>query len=200
MGFPPGWKNGWKKKHDRKKIDLHLCKLETYTYISLATIYELTAITKILVAGWKHASFLCYSMGARWFLRILGPKLELPSMSAYSPYLRRLWQTGENTYLQHFKCWHDVLLLLNDSWEKDWRCKKYQLAILSVLLSEGSPTSHDAVLWATAKIVNMYKVCAASKSIDSTDKIRTTIRVYFAFYWQLTNEGRYAGTVTVWTK
>ena len=30
-------------------------------------------------------------MGARWFLRILGPKLELPSMSAYSPYLRRLW-------------------------------------------------------------------------------------------------------------
>ena len=51
-------------------------------------IYGLTAITKILVAGWKHASFLCYSMGARWFLRFLGPKLELPSMSAYSPYLK----------------------------------------------------------------------------------------------------------------
>ena len=92
MGFPSGWKNGWKKKlHDRINCDVHLCKLETYTYISLATIYGLTAITKILVAGWKHASFLCYSMGVRWFLRILGPKLELPSMSADSPYLRRLW-------------------------------------------------------------------------------------------------------------
>ena len=28
-------------------------------------MYGLTAIDKILVAGWKHASFLCYSMGAR---------------------------------------------------------------------------------------------------------------------------------------
>ena len=79
-----------KKLHDRKTFWLHLCKLEICTYISLAAIYGLTAITKILVAGWKHASFLCYSMGARWFLRFLGPKLELPSMSAYSPYLRRL--------------------------------------------------------------------------------------------------------------
>ena len=79
-----------KKLHDRKKIWLHLCKLEICTYISLAAIYGLTAITKISVAGWKHASFPCYSMGARWFLRFLGPKLELPSMSAYSPYLRRL--------------------------------------------------------------------------------------------------------------
>ena len=53
-------------------------------------MYGLKAITKILVTGWKHASFLCYSMGARWFLRFLRPKLELPSMSAYSPYLRCL--------------------------------------------------------------------------------------------------------------
>ena len=91
--FRPAEKTAVKKKlHDINFFDLHLCKLETYTYISLATIYGLTAITKILVAGWKHASFLCYSMGARWFLRILfrWPKLELPSMSAYSPYLRRL--------------------------------------------------------------------------------------------------------------
>ena len=79
-----------KKLHDRKQFWLHFCKLEICTYISLAAIYGLTAITKILVAGWKHASFLCYSMGARWFLRFLGPKLELLSMSAYSPYLRRL--------------------------------------------------------------------------------------------------------------
>ena len=49
------------------------------TYISLAAIWGLTAINKSLVAGWKHASCLCYSMGARWFLRLLGPKLELPS-------------------------------------------------------------------------------------------------------------------------
>ena len=70
---------------------LHLCKLETCTYISLAAMYGLTAIDKILVAGWKHTSFLCYSMGARWFLCFLGPKLELPRSSAYSPYLRRLW-------------------------------------------------------------------------------------------------------------
>ena len=85
-----------KKLHDWKKFMLHLCKLETCTYISLAAMYGLTAINKILVAGWKHASFLCYSMGARWFLRFLGPKLELPRSSAYSPYLRRLctgqWQ------------------------------------------------------------------------------------------------------------
>ena len=54
------------------------------TYISLAAIYGLTVITKILVAGWKHASCLCYSMCARCFLRFLGPKLELPRSSAYS--------------------------------------------------------------------------------------------------------------------
>ena len=80
-----------KKLHDIKKCWLHLFKPETCTYISLAAIYGLTAITKMLVAGWKYARFLCYSMGARWFLRFLGPKLELPSMSAYSPYLRCLW-------------------------------------------------------------------------------------------------------------
>ena len=34
-----------------KKNWLHLCKLETCTYISLAAIYGLTAMTKILVAG-----------------------------------------------------------------------------------------------------------------------------------------------------
>ena len=79
-----------KKLHDWKKIVLHLFKLETCTYISLAAMYGLTAIDKILVAGWKHASFLCYSMGVRRFLRILGPKLELPRSSAYSPYLRCL--------------------------------------------------------------------------------------------------------------
>ena len=79
-----------KKLHDRKTFWLHLCKLEICTYISLAAIYGLTAITKILVAGWKYARFLCYSMGVRWFLRFLGPKLELPRMSAYSPYLRCL--------------------------------------------------------------------------------------------------------------
>ena len=44
----------------------------------------------MLVAGWKHASCLCYAMGARWFLRFLGPKLELPRSRAYSPYLRCL--------------------------------------------------------------------------------------------------------------
>ena len=54
-------------------------------------MYGLAAIDNILVAGWKHASFLCYSMGVRWFLRFLGPKLELPRSSAYSPYLRCLW-------------------------------------------------------------------------------------------------------------
>ena len=80
-----------KKLQDRTNFLLHLCKLEICMYISLAAIYGLTAITKILVAGWKHASFLCYSMGARWFLCFLGPKLELPSMSAYSLYLGRLW-------------------------------------------------------------------------------------------------------------
>ena len=32
-------------------------------------------------------------MGARWFLRFLGPKLELPRSSAYSPYLRCLWSS-----------------------------------------------------------------------------------------------------------
>ena len=74
-----------KKLHDINFVWLHLCKLETCTYISLAAIYGLTANTKMLVAGWKHASFLCYSMVARWFLRFLGPKLELPSMSANRP-------------------------------------------------------------------------------------------------------------------
>ena len=89
----------WLKKRLEKKLHyinfvwLHLCKLETCIYISLAAIYGLTAITKILVAGWKYARFLCYSMGAHWFLRILGPKLELPRSSAYSPYLRCLWST-----------------------------------------------------------------------------------------------------------
>ena len=34
-----------------KKIVLHLCKLETCTYISLAAMYGLTAIDKILIAG-----------------------------------------------------------------------------------------------------------------------------------------------------
>ena len=82
-----------KKLHDWKKIVLHLCKLETCTYISLAAMYGLTAIDTILVAGWKHASFLCYSMGVRWFLRFLGTKLELPRSSAYSPYLRCLWMS-----------------------------------------------------------------------------------------------------------
>ena len=87
-----------KKLHDWKKFGLHLCKPETCTYISLAAMYGLTAIDNILVAGWKHASFLCYSMGVRWFLRFLGPKLELPRSSAYSPYLRclctNLWKGG----------------------------------------------------------------------------------------------------------
>ena len=40
-----------KKLHDLKKIVLHLCKLETCTYISLAAMYGLTAIDTILVAG-----------------------------------------------------------------------------------------------------------------------------------------------------
>ena len=40
-----------KKLHDREICWLHLCKLETCTYISLAAIYGLTAITKMLVAG-----------------------------------------------------------------------------------------------------------------------------------------------------
>ena len=53
-----------KQLQDRKICWLHLCKLETCTYISLAAIYGLTAITKMLVAGWKHASFLCYSSGS----------------------------------------------------------------------------------------------------------------------------------------
>ena len=92
----PAEKMADKKTTRQKQFWLHLCKLEICTYISLAAIYGLTAITKILVAGWKHASFLCYSMGARWFLRFLGPKLELPSMSAYSPSLRRLWLQCRN--------------------------------------------------------------------------------------------------------
>ena len=86
----PAEKRLEKKIHGIKFCCLHLCKLETCTYISLAAMYGLTAITKILVAGWKHASFLCYSMGACWFLRFLGPKLELPRSSAYSPYLTYL--------------------------------------------------------------------------------------------------------------
>ena len=89
-----------KKLHDWKQFWLHLCKLETCTYISLAAMYGLTAIDKILVAGWKHASFLCYSMGARWFLRFLGPKLELPRSSAYSPYLRRLWHKHTHVHVR----------------------------------------------------------------------------------------------------
>ena len=56
-----------KKLHDWKKFVLHLCKLETCIYISLAAMYGLTTIDNILVAGWKHASFLCYSMGALIF-------------------------------------------------------------------------------------------------------------------------------------
>ena len=56
----------------------------------LAAIYGLTATNTNLVAGWKHASFLCYSMGARWFLRFPGPKLEFPRLSAYSPYLSKV--------------------------------------------------------------------------------------------------------------
>ena len=97
----PAEKTAGKKLHDWKKCWLHLCKLETCTYISLAAMYGLTAIEKILVAGWKHASFLCYSMGARWFLRFLGPKLELPRSSAYSPYLRRLWFYHSISILYH---------------------------------------------------------------------------------------------------
>ena len=60
----PAAKTSGKKIHDRKICWLHLCKLETCTYISLAAIYGLTAITKMLVAGWKHASFPCYSNGS----------------------------------------------------------------------------------------------------------------------------------------
>ena len=99
-----------KKLSDWKKIVLHLCKLETCTYISLAAMYGLTAIDNILVAGWKHASFLSYSMGVRWFLRFLGPKLELPRSSAYSPYLRCLWVRVTKTRINQKKCSFDTLL------------------------------------------------------------------------------------------
>ena len=47
----PAEKTAGKKLHGIQNIWLHLCKLETCTYISLAVIYGLTAITKILVAG-----------------------------------------------------------------------------------------------------------------------------------------------------
>ena len=40
---------------------------DMYLHFTRSNIW---AITKILVAGRKHASFLCYSMGARWFLRL----------------------------------------------------------------------------------------------------------------------------------
>ena len=62
--YCPAEKMAGKKTTLQQKKLLHLCKLETCTYISLAAIYGLTAITKLLVAGWKYASFLCYSMGA----------------------------------------------------------------------------------------------------------------------------------------
>ena len=47
----PAEKTAGKKTTRLKKILSHLCKLETCSYISLAAIYGLTAITKILVAG-----------------------------------------------------------------------------------------------------------------------------------------------------
>ena len=37
---------------------------DMYLHFTTAAIYGLTAITKMLVAGWKHASFLCYSSGS----------------------------------------------------------------------------------------------------------------------------------------
>ena len=50
--FRPDEKTAVKKQlHDIIFFDLHLCKLDTYTYISLATIYGLTAKKKKLVAG-----------------------------------------------------------------------------------------------------------------------------------------------------
>ena len=63
----PPEKTAGKKLHGIIFFFLHLCKQETCTYISLAAIYGLSAINTILVAGWKHASFLCYSTGALIF-------------------------------------------------------------------------------------------------------------------------------------
>ena len=106
--------------HDWNKFVLHLCKLETYLHFTRSNIW---AIDNNLVAGWKHASFLCYSMGARWFLRFLGPKLELPRSSTYSPYLRCLWlvHTFNTLYLPE---WHLVLLQnrASDGNEFGWDC------------------------------------------------------------------------------
>ena len=123
---------GKKTTRDKKKCWLHLCKLETCTYISLAAIYELRAITKILVAGWKHAGCLCYLMGARWFLRFLGPKLELPSMSAYSS---------------------NIMIPTNEPWHAFW-CKLnillslyYQVDILSELSGWRLVTMNAVYLW-----------------------------------------------------
>ena len=115
--FRPAEKTAEKKKlHDRKFFDLHLCKLETYTYISLATIYGLTAITKILVAWWKHTSFLCYSMGARWFLRILGPKLELPSKNLIIT-CEKTSMVGLNQYTSMTTCTNSChIACLKKSW------------------------------------------------------------------------------------
>ena len=47
----PAEKTSAEKTARLKKICLHLCKLETCTYISLAAMYGLTAIDNILVAG-----------------------------------------------------------------------------------------------------------------------------------------------------
>ena len=47
----PAEKTAGKKNTRQTKFVLHLCKLETCIYISLAAMYGLTAIDKILVAG-----------------------------------------------------------------------------------------------------------------------------------------------------
>ena len=83
----------------------------------VAAIYWLTAINTILVAWWKHASCLCYSIGARWFLRFLGSKLELPRTSAYSPYLRCLWfKLTVNSQID----WHLVCRITSMAYLDGW--------------------------------------------------------------------------------
>ena len=65
------------------------CQLNTCNYNSFATIWGLTAIDKILVAGWKHAS--CLSVRRFWcFLR---PKLGL----LYLSFCRCYIETTTNT-------------------------------------------------------------------------------------------------------
>ena len=90
-GLPSGWKKtGWRKKLSNvNKNGIHYCQLKTCTYNSFAAIWRLTAIDKILVAWWKHASCRV----ARRFWCFLGPKLGLLYLHFYRCYIETITNT-----------------------------------------------------------------------------------------------------------